>query len=132
MIAGKSPTEARLAGSIVLLFTAGLSLAAFVYLLNYDRALEHVTSNVMDKRARDLMIYSMAGTGFAFTFAGGVYWMLRGFSDAAVTALLRTARLLSPLMVVFPLPVLLDYHWTDRNEWAFVLSAGLFGLGFER
>src|SRR5689334_12513677 len=132
MIAGKSPTEARLAGSIVLFFTAGLSLAAFFYLLTYDRALEHVTSNVMDKRSRDFMIYAMGGTGAAFTFAAGVYWMLRGFSDRAVSALLRTARILAPLMVVFPLPILLDYHWTDRNEWTFVLAAGLFGLGFER
>jgi uncharacterized membrane protein len=132
MIAGKSPTEARLAGSMVLLFTAGISVAAFFYLLSYDRSLEHVTSNVMDKRSRDFMIYAMAGTGAAFTFVAGVYWMLKGFSDAAVTALLRTARILSPLMVVFPLPILFDYHWTERNEWTFVLAAGLFGLGFER
>jgi uncharacterized membrane protein len=132
MIVGKSPIEARLAGSAVLLFTAGASLAAFIFLLNYDRTLEHVMSNVMDKRSRDLMIYAMGGTGFAFTVAGVIYWTARGFSDAAVSTLQRTARILSPLMVLFPLPVLFDYHWTDRNEWAFVLAAGLFGLGFER
>ena len=28
--------------------------------------------------------------------------------------------------------MLLDYHWTDRSEWTFVLGAGLFGLGLER
>ena len=132
MIASKSPAEARLTGSAVLLFTAGASVAAFVYFMNYDRALEHVTSNVMDKRSRDLMIYAMGGTGFAFTLAGAVYWMLRGFSEAAVSTLERTARIISPLMVLFPLPVLLDYHWTERNEWGFVLAAGLFGLGLER
>jgi uncharacterized membrane protein len=132
MIVGKTPVEARLAGSAVLLFTAGASLAAFIFLLNYDRVLEHVTSNVMDKPTRDVMIYIMGGTGFAFTLAGAIYWTVRGFSDAAVSTLLRTARIISPLMVLFPLPVLFDYHWTDRNEWAFVLAAGLFGLGFER
>ncbi len=132
MIVGKTPTEARLAGSTVLLFTAGMSVAAFFYLLNYDRSLEHVTSNVMDKASRDGLIYVMAGSGFLFTLAGATFMMLRGFSDGAASTLLRTARILSPLMVVFPLPVLLDYHWTDRNEWAFVLTAGLFGLGFER
>lgn len=132
MIVGKTPTEARLAGGTVLLFTAGMSVAAFLYLLGYDRSLEHVTSNVMDKSSRDFLIYSMGGTGLAFALAGAFYWMLRGFSDGAVSTLLRTARVLSPLMVIFPLPVLLDYHWTDRSEWAFVLSAGLFGLGCER
>jgi uncharacterized membrane protein len=132
MIVGKTPVEARLAGSVVLLFTAGASLAAFFFLLNYDRTLEHVTGNVMDKPTRDVMIYLMGGTGFAFTLAGAIYWMARGFSEAGVATLQRMARILSPLMVLFPLPVLFDYHWTDRNEWAFVLAAGLFGLGFER
>jgi len=69
MIVGKTPVEARLAGSVVLLFTAGASLAAFFFLLNYDRTLEHVTGNVMDKPTRDVMIYLMGGTGFAFTLA---------------------------------------------------------------
>jgi uncharacterized membrane protein len=132
MIVGKTPVEARLAGSAVLLFTAGASLAACVFLMNYDRTLEQVTGNVMDKPTRDLMIDAMGGTGFAFTLAGAIYWMARGFSEAAVSTLQRTARIVSPLMLLFPLPVLFDYHWTDRNEWAFVLAAALFGLGFER
>ncbi len=132
MIAAKTPVEARLTGSAVLLFTAGASLAAFLFMWNYDRALEQVTGNVMDKPSRDLMIYLMGGTGFAFTLAGAIFWIARGFSEAAVSTLQRTARIVSPLMVLFPLPVLFDYRWTDRNEWAFVLAAGLFGLGFER
>jgi uncharacterized membrane protein len=132
MITGKSPVEARWAGSFVLLFMAGASLAAFVYFMNYDRALEHVTGNVMDRKSRDVVIYAMGGTGAAFSLAAVIYWMLRGFSDAAVSTVLRTARIISPLMLLFPLPVLFDYRWTDRNEWAFVLAAGLFGLGLER
>lgn len=132
MIVAKSPAEARLVASAVLLFTAGASLAACLFLANYDRTLEQVTSNVMDRHSRDAMLLLMGGTGVSFTVAGAVYWMVRGFSDAAATTLLRTARIFSPLMVMFPLPVLFDYQWTERNEWAFVLAAGLFGLGLER
>jgi uncharacterized membrane protein len=132
MITGKSPAEARWAGSAVILFFAGASLAACIFFLGYDRSLEHVTSNVMDKSSRDVIIYAMGGTGLSFCLAGIAYWMLRGFTDDAVSTVLRTARIISPLMVLFPLPILFDYHWTNRNEWAFVLSAGLFGLGLER
>src|ERR1051325_402678 len=102
MITGKSPAEARWAASFVLLFMAGASLAAFVFFLDYDRGLEHVTGNAMDKSSRDTVIQAMAGTGLAFALASVIFWMARGYTDAAVSTVLRMARIISPLMVMFP------------------------------
>jgi uncharacterized membrane protein len=132
MIAERTPAESRLVASAVLLFGVGASLASALYLSGYDRVLEHITSNAMDKSARDKLLLGMAASGALLVLAGAVYLSVRRFSDAALTSLLRSARIASPLLVAFPLPVLFDYRWTQRNEWAFVLAAGLFGLGLER
>lgn len=132
MILERTPAESRLVASAILLFGVGASVASAVYLTGYDRVLEHITSNAMDKPARDSLLMAMAGAGALLVLLGAVYLAVRRFSDAALTSLLRAARIISPLLVVFPLPVLFDYRWTQRNEWAFVLAAGLFGLGLER
>jgi uncharacterized membrane protein len=132
MIAERTPAETRLVASAILLFGVGASLASALYLSGYDRVLEHITSNAMDKTARDGLLLAMAGAGAGAVLFGAIFLALRRFSDAALSSLLRAARIVSPLLVVFPLPVLFDYRWTQRNEWAFVLAAGLFGLGLER
>jgi uncharacterized membrane protein len=132
MIVERTPAESRLIASAILLFGVGASLASGIYLSGYDRVLEHVTSNAMDNSARDTLLVAMAGSGALTVLLGAVFLAVRRFSDAAVTSLLRAARIVSPLLVVFPLPVLFDYRWTQRNEWAFVLAAGLFGLSLER
>lgn len=132
MILERTPAESRLVASAILLFGAGASLASAVYLSGYDRVIEHITSNVMDKPSRDVLLVAMAGAGALAVLVGAVYLAVRRFSDRALTSLLRAARILSPLLVAFPLPVLFDYRWTQRNEWTFVLAAGLFGLGLER
>jgi uncharacterized membrane protein len=132
MIAERTPAESRLVASVILLFGAGASLASAVYLAGYDRVLEHVMSNAMDRSSRDVLLAAMVGAGTFAVLAGAVFLAIRRFSDAGLTSLLRAARIVSPLIVVFPLPVLFDYRWTQRNEWAFVLAAGLFGLALER
>lgn len=132
MTGAKGSFEARLVGCAITLFGVGASLAVFFVFASYGRLLEHVTSNVMDRATRDLLVLSMAGAGLVFAALPIAYAAHRGFSEQALARLLKLSRLLSPLLLVFPLPVLFDYHWTQRNEWAFVLAATLFGLGLER
>ncbi len=128
----RTPAESRLVASAILLFGVGASVASCAYLLEYDRVLDHVTSNAMDRASRDVLLVSMLVAGAGLVVAGAIYLAVRRFSDAALTALLRAGRIVSPLLVLFPVPVLFDYRWTQRNEWTFVLAAVLFGLGLER
>jgi uncharacterized membrane protein len=132
MIAERTPAESRLVASVILLFGVGASLASAFYLSGYDRVLEHTTSNAMNRSSRDDLLVAMVATGAGAVLLGAIFLAVRRFSDIALTSLLRSARIISPLLVAFPLPVLFDYRWTQRNEWAFVLAAGLFGLGLER
>jgi len=132
MTGAKGSFEARLVGSAITLFGVGASLAVFFVSASYGRLLEHVISNLMDRATRDLLVLSMAGAGLVCAALPLAYAAHQGFSEQALARLLKLSRVLSPLLLVFPLPVLFDYHWTQRNEWAFVLAAALFGLGLER
>ena len=129
---GRETGEVRLVASEILLFCTGASLGAFLFLLGYDHVLEQVTRNTMEKSSRNVMLASMALVGLVFAASSGVYLVLRRFSAAAIRNVDRAARISSPLLLAFPLPVLFDYRFTQRNEWAFVLAAALFGLALER
>lgn len=128
----KASIEARLIASTIVLFGVGASMGAFVYLLNYDRLVDHVLSNAMDSASRSAFLVTMGAVGALTAFIPLAYAARRGLSDNALSGLTRLARILLPLLPLFVLPVLFDYRWTQKSEWTFVLSAGLLGLGFER
>lgn len=130
MKAERAAVETTLVGSAVLLFTMGASIGALVFLMGYDRLLEHLLSNDMPRPSRDAMLLTMFGTGAVLVLGPALYVAGRG--QVALDRTWRAARILSPLTLVFALPLLFDYQWSQRNEWAFVLGAGLFGLALER
>ncbi|HEX6276179.1 MAG TPA: DUF2079 domain-containing protein [Polyangiaceae bacterium] len=131
----QAPVETQLVVSIALLFLVGASLGGAVALFGLTNRTEFVTFNALEKDARTALLKLMAASGAGFVLLGvpfvGYLAVLR-LGRVAIGHLERFAKLCSPLIAVFFVPLLFDWRVFQAHDLTFVVLATSFGLGLER
>jgi uncharacterized membrane protein len=129
------PLEQQLVIAGILLFLVGASLGGAIGIWKLTERTEFVVTNALDKEVRGSLLRLIAASGIGLNFLASLYLFVmvilkRG--RAAVAHVERAAKLLSPLIAVFFLPLLFDWRVFQAQDFAFVVIATTFGLGFER
>lgn len=110
----------------------GWSLAAAVYAtLRREAAVALLTANTMTPEHRKVMVLLMVGGAVAPVLIAGVYLLWRR-SRVACAELASLARLLSPLLLSFFLPLLVNWRAFAQKELLLVVALTIFGLLLER
>ncbi len=126
------PALPTLVRSFFVLLAVGASLWAFGYLcVHHDLIATFASANKLALPMRRWLIGGMAGSGLAVCLVALTYLLLHR-SVAAVGTVARAAHLLGPLMLTFPLPLLLSPTAFSGRELHFSLIALGYGLLLER
>ncbi len=125
------PVGSRLTGAAALLGLTGAGLGLAIALLLVPDLVNFAATNALDKGLRDQLSLLILGSGVLFVLVPGVYLLIQR-NRSAVARVERIARILCPLGLVGPLPVLLDWKIYAHQELALVVSVAAWGLGLER
>ena len=129
------PLETQLVNAAIRLFLVGASIAGAIGLLGLDNRTEFATYNVLPVEVRGSLLKLMAAGGAGLVFVTGLFILVRIIMRKgrdAVRASESAAKLASPLMGTFFLPLFFDWRVFQAQDFTFVVLATCFGLGLER
>jgi len=126
-----SPALSQLARSFFVYFLAPASVVLGLQLASLPNLTDFVVENAMGSSTRRLVLATSLGAGAASCVLAAIYLALRP-RRSSVDAIARVGRLLTPLVLAFPLPIFFDWRIFRDQELLLLVSLTLYGFALER
>jgi len=121
----------QLVRSFFLFFLSGASIGAALAFVSYEHLPELVSNNNTISAADRRAILSYIVIAGIFACLLPCAYLLQKRSQQAVDLVARAGRVISPLMLVFVLPFLFDWHVFQGHELSCALTGAVFGIALE-